>query len=89
MEPEGTVEIKFKNRDLLAAMQRLDPTCVRLHDRMSSPDLESSERAQCEKELRARQEVLLPMYHQVAVEFADLHDRAGRMQEKGVIVVSG
>ena len=47
-----------------------------------------SERAQCEKELRARQEVLLPMYHQVAVEFADLHDRAGRMQEKGVIVVS-
>ena len=30
----------------------------------------------------------MPMYHQVAVMFADLHDTAGRMQEKGCINVS-
>ncbi|NWZ94522.1 ACACB carboxylase, partial [Nesospiza acunhae] len=32
-----------------------------------------------------REELLLPVYHQVAVRFADLHDTPGRMQEKGVI----
>ncbi|NXT19294.1 ACAC carboxylase, partial [Syrrhaptes paradoxus] len=32
-----------------------------------------------------REELLLPMYYQVAVCFADLHDTPGRMQEKGVI----
>lgn len=34
-----------------------------------------------------REEFLLPIYHQVAVQFADLHDTPGRMQEKGVITV--
>ncbi|NXC23285.1 ACACB carboxylase, partial [Corythaeola cristata] len=32
-----------------------------------------------------REELLLPIYYQVAVHFADLHDTPGRMQEKGVI----
>ncbi|NXG60343.1 ACACB carboxylase, partial [Hemiprocne comata] len=32
-----------------------------------------------------REELLLPVYYQVAVRFADLHDTPGRMQEKGVI----
>ncbi|NXW84959.1 ACAC carboxylase, partial [Alopecoenas beccarii] len=32
-----------------------------------------------------REELLLPVYYQVAVCFADLHDTPGRMQEKGVI----
>ncbi|NXJ82184.1 ACACB carboxylase, partial [Trogon melanurus] len=32
-----------------------------------------------------REDLLLPMYYQVAVHFADLHDTPGRMQEKGVI----
>ncbi|NXJ73388.1 ACAC carboxylase, partial [Trogon melanurus] len=32
-----------------------------------------------------REEFLVPIYHQVAMQFADLHDTPGRMQEKGVI----
>ncbi|NXR15784.1 ACACB carboxylase, partial [Semnornis frantzii] len=32
-----------------------------------------------------REDLLLPIYYQVAVCFADLHDTPGRMQEKGVI----
>ncbi|NXH11449.1 ACACB carboxylase, partial [Bucco capensis] len=32
-----------------------------------------------------REDLLLPIYYQVAVHFADLHDTPGRMQEKGVI----
>lgn len=38
--------------------------------------------------MKEREEFLIPIYHQVAVQFADLHDTPGRMQEKGVISVS-
>ena len=33
----------------------------------------------------AREAKLAPLYQQVAIEFADLHDRAGRLKAKGVI----
>ena len=33
----------------------------------------------------AREAKMAPLYQQVAIEFADLHDRAGRMKAKGVI----
>ena len=32
--------------------------------------------------------MLSSIYHQVAVQFAELHDTPGRMKEKGVISVS-
>jgi acetyl-CoA carboxylase / biotin carboxylase 1 len=38
-----------------------------------------------EKQLQARENYLLPIYHQVAVQFADLHDTPGRMLNKNVI----
>lgn len=40
-----------------------------------------------EGQLKAREELLLPIYHQVAVQFADLHDTPGHMLEKGIISV--
>ena len=40
-----------------------------------------------EKKIHEREQLLMPMYHQVAVHFADLHDTPERMQEKGVIQV--
>lgn len=49
--------------------------------------LSEPERKELEKQLRAREELLLPIYHQVAVHFADLHDTPGKMQERGVITV--
>jgi acetyl-CoA carboxylase/biotin carboxylase 1 len=36
-------------------------------------------------EIAAREKDLAPLYTQVAHEFADLHDRSGRMKAKGVI----
>ena len=53
-----------------------------------TPELSEAQRRELEKQLKAREELLLPMYYQVAVHFADLHDTPGRMQEKGVITVS-
>lgn len=53
-----------------------------------TPELSPAERKELENKLKEREEFLLPIYHQVAVQFADLHDTPGRMQEKGVINVS-
>lgn len=41
-----------------------------------------------EKKILERENFLLPMYHQVSVHFADLHDTPERMLEKGCIQVS-
>ena len=38
--------------------------------------------------MREREAELLPMYRQVAVQFADLRDTAWRMHDKACIVVS-
>ena len=88
LEPEGTVEIKYRYKDMSKTMMRLDPECKRLKEKMGTPEITRAERAKLEKQMRDREQKLLPIYHQVAVMFADLHDRAGRMQEKGVITVS-
>ncbi|KAI4875743.1 hypothetical protein NFI96_024258 [Prochilodus magdalenae] len=85
LEPEGTVEIKFRKKDLVKTMRRVDPVYMGLAERLGTPELSPSERKELETKLKEREEFLLPIYHQVAVQFADLHDTPGRMQEKGVI----
>jgi len=37
------------------------------------------------KEIQRREEMLQPLYTQVACEYADLHDRAGRMKAVGAV----
>lgn len=117
MEAEGTVEIKFRRKDLLKTMRRLDSVYAGLAEqlgkfqsspcsiilrflrplqyevnalmlRLASPDLPDKQSRELESKLKAREEFLLPIYHQVAVQFVELHDTPGRMQEKGVITVS-
>ncbi|XP_076867107.1 LOW QUALITY PROTEIN: acetyl-CoA carboxylase 1 [Brachyhypopomus gauderio] len=85
LEPEGTVEIKFRKKDLVKTMRRVDPVYMSLAERLGTPELTPSEHKELETKLKEREEFLLPIYHQVAVQFADLHDTPGRMQEKGVI----
>ncbi|CAL1616009.1 unnamed protein product [Knipowitschia caucasica] len=85
LEAEGTVEIKFRRKDLLKTMRRLDPVYACIAQNLSSPELSEKERRELELKLKAREEFLMPIYHQVAVQFVDLHDTPGRMQEKGVI----
>uniref|UniRef100_A0A8C0XE11 acetyl-CoA carboxylase n=1 Tax=Castor canadensis TaxID=51338 RepID=A0A8C0XE11_CASCN len=85
LEPEGTVEIKFRKKDLVKAMRRTDPACRKLVEQLGMSQLPEQDRKDLEGRLKAREELLLPIYHQVAVQFADLHDTPGRMLEKGVI----
>ncbi|XP_051514882.1 acetyl-CoA carboxylase 2-like isoform X2 [Myxocyprinus asiaticus] len=85
LEAEGTVEIKFRKKDLLKTMRRIDSVYQRLAEQLGKPELSVQECKDLEAKLKAREEFLLPIYHQVAVQFVDLHDTPGRMQEKGVI----
>ncbi|KAK9700430.1 acetyl-coenzyme-A carboxylase [Basidiobolus ranarum] len=85
LEPEGIVEIKFRKPHLLAAMERLDDTYRNLKQQLKNPDLATEQRAEMSLQLDQREKELLPVYSQIAVHFADLHDTPGRMKAKGTI----
>ncbi|CAN3358203.1 acetyl-CoA carboxylase [Diutina catenulata] len=85
LEPEGMVGIKYRRDKLIATMSRLDPTYIALKAKAADANLSDEERAQATAKLAARERALLPIYAQISVQFADLHDRSGRMLAKGVI----
>lgn len=84
LEPEGIVEIKFRMKDLLKSMHRIDPVIVQAKKELVS-DPDSETKLRLENKIAEREKYLNPMYHQVAVHFADLHDTPERMLEKGCI----
>ncbi|KAJ3014968.1 acetyl-coenzyme-A carboxylase [Thoreauomyces humboldtii] len=85
LEPQGIVEIKFRRPQMIAAMERLDPTYRDLKQRLGSTLLTPAEKQKLLAEIEIREKDLLPVYHQVAITFADLHDRPNRMLVKDVI----
>ncbi|XP_031193342.1 acetyl-CoA carboxylase 2 isoform X3 [Mastomys coucha] len=85
LEPEGTVEIKFRKKDLVKTIRRIDPVCKKLVGQLGKAQLPDKDRKELEGQLKTREDLLLPIYHQVAVQFADLHDTPGHMLEKGII----
>ncbi|XP_076754635.1 acetyl-CoA carboxylase isoform X3 [Xylocopa sonorina] len=84
LEPSGIVEIKFKLKDLLKTMHRIDPIILDLKEKLSNTN-SPEEQKEIEAQIRKREQVLQPMYHQIAVHFADLHDTPERMFEKNSI----
>ncbi|KAJ3133662.1 acetyl-coenzyme-A carboxylase [Physocladia obscura] len=85
LEPEGIVEIKFRKPQLLAAMERLDPTYKLLKNQLRDPLLEADVKAKLQSQFNQRERQLLPIFHQISVQFADLHDKPGRMLAKGAV----
>ncbi|KAF2454092.1 acetyl-CoA carboxylase [Lineolata rhizophorae] len=85
LEPEGIVGIKFKKERQLETMARLDPAYAELKQRAANPNLSREEAAEIKAKMTEREQLLLPVYGQISLQFADLHDRAGRMQAKGTI----
>ena len=71
-------------------MARLDKPYGDLQSKLkgSSKSQSSERQKELEKELKAREETLSTIYHQIAVQFAELHDTPGRMLEKGCVTVS-
>lgn len=87
LEPEGTVEIRFRKKDLVKTMHRLDSTCKEILVQLSSTETTASQKTNLEKQLHQRENALLSVYHQVALTFADLHDTPRHMMDKGAIQV--
>merc|ERR1712087_773635 len=86
LEPAGIVEIKFRLADQLKAMHRIDPKLQALDAELEGTEDTDAEAQEAIKEqITAREELLKPVYLQAATEFADLHDKTGRMKAKGVI----
>jgi len=86
LEPAGIVEIKFRLADQLKAMHRIDPQLQMLDAELEATDDTDKDAQEAIKDqIAAREELLKPVYLQAATEFADLHDKTGRMKAKGVI----
>ena len=85
LEPTGIVEIKYKLRDVIKTMHRLDPKIIEINKQLQNKKLSTEEIKQLEEQRSQREQKLLSIYNQVAVEFADLHDTPGRMKAKEVI----
>jgi acetyl-CoA carboxylase/biotin carboxylase 1 len=87
LEPEGIVNIKFRRDKQLDTMARLDPTYASLLAQLAdkSKTLSPTEMSELKKQITEREQLLLPVYSQISLQFADLHDRAGRMKAKNVI----
>ncbi|PGH13388.1 hypothetical protein AJ79_03667 [Helicocarpus griseus UAMH5409] len=85
LEPEGIVNIKYRRDKQLDTMARLDPAYGELRKALNDKSLPADELSKIKAKMTEREEQLLPVYMQIALQFADLHDRAGRMEAKGTI----
>lgn len=84
LEPAGLVEIKFRQKDLFKAMLRNDSIMMQ-HQQELTKATDPDDKKRLTKLLKEREEILFGAYHQVALNFADLHDRPTRMLVKGAI----
>ncbi|PWN93715.1 acetyl-CoA carboxylase [Acaromyces ingoldii] len=73
LEPEGIVSVKYRQDKQRETMRRLDPVYAKLA-------AQEDRRGMAERE-----KAIAPIFSSVAVAYADLHDRTGRMSAVGVI----
>ncbi|KAF2019851.1 hypothetical protein BU24DRAFT_128049 [Aaosphaeria arxii CBS 175.79] len=85
LEPEGIVGIKYRKDRQLETMARLDPTYGDLKRKLNDPSTPQDQLKEIKAQMTEREQRLLPIYGQISIQFADLHDRSGRMEAKGVI----
>lgn len=86
LEPAGIVEVKFRDQDQIKVMHRLDAQLQLLDSELEGVDgVDEDSVAAIKAQIKARENELKAVYTQVATEFADLHDKTGRMKAKGVI----
>ncbi|KMQ93420.1 acetyl- carboxylase [Lasius niger] len=84
LEADAIVEIKFRIKDIVKTMHRVDSIISKLKEKLSTVNV-TEERVELEAEIHKREKLLEPMYRQVAIYFADLHDTPERMLEKNTI----
>lgn len=85
LEPEGIVNIKYRREKQLDTMARLDSTYGELRRSLQDKSLSADQLSEIKAKMTERENHLLPVYLQIALQFADLHDRAERMEAKDTI----
>lgn len=85
LEPEGIVGLKYRKERQLETMARLDPAYGELKRKLLEKGITAEEQTEIKNKMTERENLLLPVYTQIALQYSDLHDRAGRMKAKGVI----
>uniref|UniRef100_A0A0D9WEQ7 Uncharacterized protein n=1 Tax=Leersia perrieri TaxID=77586 RepID=A0A0D9WEQ7_9ORYZ len=86
LEPQGLIEIKFRSEELQDCMGRLDPELIDLKAKLEAANRNgSTEIKSLQASIEARTKQLMPLYTQIAIRFAELHDTSLRMAAKGVI----
>ncbi|KAM6496983.1 acetyl CoA carboxylase [Amanita muscaria] len=83
LEPEGIIEVKLRRDKIQVLMERLDSTYAALKRDSNDPSKTEEERSASSTALGRRETFLQQTYKQIALLFADLHDRTGRMEAKG------
>jgi acetyl-CoA carboxylase/biotin carboxylase 1 len=84
LEPNGAASVKYRTTELLASMHRLDEQLKHLVCTLKEC-LDDNEAREIKKLISQREQCLIPVYEQIAVQFCDLHDTPGRMKAVGVI----
>lgn len=89
LEPEGTVDVKYRRRDILKTMHRLDERLKELDLELSTDTatrtLSDERKIALHDAIFIRETELFPVYRNLAVSFCDLHDTPGRLLAKGAI----
>ncbi len=65
LEAEGTVSIKLRLKDQRKIMERIDSEMKQLFAELKASDLTSEQKTKIETEIKKREEILAPIYHQV------------------------
>ncbi|KAN0062561.1 acetyl-coenzyme-A carboxylase [Thecaphora frezii] len=84
LEASGLIEIKYRADKQRATMERLDAAYAQLA-KVAREATDAAEQAAARKQLAEREKVLSPIFTAIATEYADAHDRAGRMLATGVL----
>ncbi len=91
------MDVKYKKSDIIKTAHLLDPVLLELDNQLSqlkpvagdNQDLKQfdEQKTKLLTEISKREQKILPVYHQVACSFADLHDTPGLYNFMFVFVV--
>lgn len=84
LEANGAASVKYRTKDILATMHRLDDKLILLDAELQERVCEV-ERQEVTDSIKEREQALLPVYEQISVQFCELHDTPGRMEAVGAI----
>lgn len=88
LEPEGTVDVKFRRREVVKSMHRLDNEICKLDEEMRGGKgviVSDDRKKELNEAIFAREGEMLGVYRTIATSFCDLHDTPGRMLEKKAV----